>query len=261
MLRTERINQIEYVTSDILGVQNVFTTRIGGVSEGDFSSLNFGSDRGDNPDCVRENYRRICSLFGIDEDGAAVTKQVHGNVVRIVTKDDMHKCMSSVPYEADGIVTCEKGMPLFCFTADCVPVLMADKEKKSIAAVHCGWKSSVKDILKNAVEAMESLGSRRENICVAMGPAIGKCCFEVDKDVVDAIHAYIGDFDIEYRDGKYYPDLRLANKIRLLQLGLKEENIDLSDECTFCLHDRYWSHRYTLKNQLQRGSLASIIML
>ena len=261
MLRTQRIGTIEFVSSDILGVQNAFTGRSGGVSEGDFASLNIGSKRGDNPDYVRENYRRVCSLFGVDENSAAVTSQVHGNTVRIVDRNDAHICMSTVPYDADGIVTAEKGLPIMCFTADCVPVLMADSEKHCVAAVHCGWRSSVSDILNNTVSAMESLGAKRENICAALGPSIGKCCFEVGSEVVEAIENYIGPFDAAEKNGRYFVDLRLANRIRLIQLGLKEENIDVSDECTFCLHDKYWSHRYTQKNNLNRGSQCSVIML
>ena len=109
---------------------------------------------------------------------------------------------------------------------------------------------------------MVSLGAEREHICAAMGAAIGKCCFETDGDVPAAIDAYIGaDADGCYTrrsDGKYMVDLRLANKKRLLQLGLRQENIDLSEECTFCSHDKYWSHRYT---KGLRGSQAALIVL
>ena len=129
-------------------------------------------------------------------------------------------------------------------------------------AIHCGWRSSASDILKNAVERMEALGARRERICAAMGPAIGRCCFETDEDVPLALSAYLGG-DTEglwdrKENGKYLVDLRLANKRRLLQLGLREENIDLSDECTLCSHEKYWSHRYTKGN---RGSQAACIVL
>lgn len=262
MLREVIENGITYMSSDLLGVKNVFTTRWGGVSGGEFATLNLGSNRGDNIDDVAENYRRVCDLFGKGKDDACVTKQVHGNCVRPVTSADKHKCVSSVPYEADGIVTGEKGLLLFCFTADCVPVLLSDYDGKAVAAVHCGWRSSVADILGNAVAEMEKLGARRQNICAAMGPGIGKCCFECDVEVADAIHDYIGENDCcEKRGEKYYIDLREANRIRLVQLGIPAENIDVSDECTVCSHDKYWSHRYTAKHGLQRGNLAAGIML
>ena len=248
--------------SDKIQARHGFTTRFGGVSTGDFASLNLGSNRGDDPEAVRENYRRICAAFGAGIDDCAVTKQVHGAEVRIVTEADRHVCMSAVPYEADGIVTKVKGLPIFCFVADCVPVLLHDPAAGVAAAVHCGWRSSVADILGHALEKMASLGAKAEDVCAAMGAAIGKCCFETDDDVPRAIDAYIGADAVgcytQRSDGKYMVDLRLANKKRLLQLGLKEENIDLSDECTYCSHDKYWSHRYT---KGKRGSQGAVIVL
>lgn len=248
--------------SDKIQARHGFTTRFGGVSTGDFASLNLGSNRGDDPEAVRENYRRICAAFGAGIDDCAVTKQVHGAEVRIVTEADRHVCMSAVPYEADGIVTKVKGLPIFCFVADCVPVLLHDPAAGVAAAVHCGWRSSVADILGNALEKMVSLGAKAEDVRAAMGAAIGKCCFETDDDVPRAIDAYIGADAIgcytQRSDGKYMVDLRLANKKRLLQLGLKEENIDLSEECTYCSHDKYWSHRYT---KGKRGSQGAVIVL
>ena len=160
--------------SDKIQARHGFSTRYGGVSTGDFESLNLGSNRGDDPEAVRENYRRICAAFGAGIDDCAVTKQVHGAEVRIVTEKDRHVCMSAVPYEADGIVTNVKGLPIFCFVADCVPVLLHDPVAGVAAAVHCGWRSSVADILGNALEKMTSLGAKPENICAAMGAAIGK---------------------------------------------------------------------------------------
>ena len=262
MFIEKKNNDLIYMASTVLPARHAFLTRFGGVSTGPFASLNLGSTRGDDPAAVRENYRRAAALMGAGIDDCAVTKQVHGNVVRIVTKADRHVCMSTVPYEADGIVTAEKGLPLFCFTADCIPALLQDPEAGVIAAVHCGWRSSVADILQNAVREMEKLGARREKIRAALGPAIGFCCFETDDDVPDAVEAYLsGDTEglfVRRPDGKTLVDLRGANKRRLLQLGLREENIDLSEECTVCSHDKYWSHRYTKGN---RGSQAACIVL
>ena len=255
-------NGLIYMASDVLPARHAFTTRFGGVSRGPFESLNLSSGRGDDPEAVRENYRRVAALMGAEIDDCAVTKQVHGDVVRIVTREDRHRCMSKVPYEADGIVTAEKGLPLFCFTADCVPVLLLDPENAVAGAIHCGWRSSAADILKNAVEQMERLGARREKLRAALGPAIGRCCFETDEDVPLALTAYLrGDTEglFEKRaDGKTLVDLRLANKRRLLQLGLGEEHIDLSAECTFCSHDKYWSHRYT--KGIRGGQAACIVL-
>lgn len=251
-----------YMSSTLIPARHAFTTRYGGVSEGDFATLNLGSNRGDDPAAVRENYRRVCALLGAEIDGCAVTKQVHGNAVRTVTKADRHPCLSPVPYEADGLVTAERGLPIFCFTADCVPALLCDAERGVIAAVHCGWRSSVADILGEAVKAMCACGAEPEGIRAALGPAIGRCCFETDRDVPDAVEAWLdGDTQglfTRRADGKYLVDLRAANARRLEKLGLRPEHIDVSEECTFCSHDKYWSHRYT---HGRRGSQAAGIVL
>ena len=255
-------NGLVYMASDVLPFRHAFTTRWGGVSSGQFESLNLLSDKGDAPENVRENYRRICALFGVGEDDCAVTKQVHGKVVRIVTAADRHACLTPVPYEADGIVTAEKGLPIFCFTADCVPVLLGDPAHGVIGAVHCGWRSSTADILGEALTQMRTLGALTENIFAAIGPAIGKCCFETDDDVPEAVSAWLGGDTAglfqKRADGKTMVDLRAANARRLTQLGVPAEHIDISDECTFCRHDKYWSHRYT---KGKRGGQAAVIAL
>jgi len=262
MFIEENQNGLVYMRSTLIGARHAFTTRFGGVSGGAFVSLNLGSGRGDAPEAVRENWRRVCAFFGTDENGAAVTNQVHGTAVRTVTGADRHICMGPVPYEADGVVTAEKGLPIFCFTADCVPVLLWDAQGRAAGAVHCGWRSAAGDILKNALEAMCALGAEIPAIRAAVGPSIGRCCFETDDDVPAAVDAWLGGdtagLFARRADGKTMVDLRGANARRLRQLGVPEAQIDLSDECTFCSHDKYWSHRYT---KGLRGSQAAAVML
>ena len=262
MFIEENHNGLITMRSDIIGAKHAFTTRFGGVSGGEFASLNLGSNRGDDPGAVRENYRRVCALFGVDENDACVTNQVHKNEVRTVTAADKHVCMGPTPYEADGIVTAERGLPIFCFTADCVPVLLWDGMGRAVGAVHCGWRSAASDILGDAVAAMVSLGAEIPELRAAIGPAIGQCCFETDDDVPEAIDAWLqGDTAGLFRrrpDCKTMVDLKGANARRLLQLGVPAQQIDISGECTFCSHDKYWSHRYT---KGRRGSQASVIML
>ena len=262
MFIEENQNGLIYMRSDVIGAKHAFTTRFGGVSEGELASLNLGTNRGDAPENVRENYRRVCALFGVGEDEAAVTNQVHKNGVRVVTGADRHSCLSPVPYEADGIVTASTGLPLFCFTADCVPVLLWDGQGRAAGAVHCGWRSTVSDVLGNAVRAILALGAEIPELRAAIGPAIGPCCFETDDDVPDAVTAWLGgDTEGLFRrraDGKTLVDLKGANARRLMQLGVPEAQIDISEECTFCCHEKYWSHRYT---KGRRGSQASVIML
>ena len=185
-------NGLVYMTSSVITARHLFTTRYGGVSTGDFASLTLGSNRGDPQENVAENYRRVAAFFGVGRGDCAVTKQVHGNEARVATGADKHVCGSKTPYEADGLVTTERGLPIFCFVADCVPALLCDAEHGVIAAVHCGWRSSVADILGVTVEKMCALGAEPESICAAMGASIGRCCFETDDEVPDAVKKYRG---------------------------------------------------------------------
>ena len=261
MFVEENENGLVYMRSTLLPLRHAFTTRYGGVSKGEFATLNLTKSRGDEPENVRENFRRVMALLGADVDGGCVTRQVHGAQVRVVTEADRHVCLSEVPFEADGLVTKTRGMPIFCFAADCVPVLLCDAEAGVIAAVHCGWRSSVADILGVAVGKMKGLGAEPARICAAIGPAIGKCCFETDRDVPDAIERWLGGTEglVERRDdGKYLVDLRAANARRLMRLGVPAGQIDVSDECTYCSHDKYWSHRWT---RGRRGIQAAGIVL
>ncbi len=258
-----RANGVSFMTAPVIRARHGFSTRYGGVSEGIFSSLNLAMSRGDDPDAVEENYRRLTAAVGVDAGKIALTRQVHGNNVRVVTGPDAGLSDASRP-ECDGLVTAERGLALFCFTADCVPVLLCDTENGVAGAVHCGWRSSVADILGAAVEKMEELGARAESICAAIGPAIGACCFEVGPEVPEAAERLLGE-DLGKlcrpepgREGKFLLDLRGVNRRRLLQLGLRAESIAVSDECTMCLPEKYWSHRAT---RGQRGCQGALICL
>lgn len=254
-----------YLTSSVLPAVHAFSTRLGGVSKNGFETFNTSVQRGDDPADVRENYRRWCALFSAGVDDCCVTDQVHGSFVQAVTGKDRHVCLSGISTQADGLVTGEKNLPVFCFTADCVPVLLVDSAGHAAGAVHCGWKSSAADILGNAVAEMEALGAKKENIYAALGPSIGSCCFETDRDVPDALSRYLhGDTErlwTHRRDGKYLVDLRKANVRRLLQLGLLPEHIDVSSECTMCNPEKFWSARYTARHHQVRGSMVAGIML
>jgi len=256
-------NGVVFMTAPNITAKHCFTTRYGGVSTGHLSSLNLGENRGDDPANVIENYRRLGEATGIRTDHMAFTRQVHGNAVRIVTEADVHTLMGGVPYDADGIVTNIPGLAIIAFVADCVPLLIHDPVNKVAAAVHCGWRSTVADIMKNAVDKMISLGGDPKVMQAAIGASIGYCCFEVGPEVPEAVYALLPD-DHEglvrtgEQEGKFYVDLREAIARRLVQLGLERENIVISEECTVCCHDKYWSHRYTKGD---RGSQAALIML
>lgn len=257
------VNGVVFMTAPNITAKHCFTTRYGGVSEGSLASMNLGENRGDKPENVIENYRRIKEATGIDTDRLCFTKQVHGRQVRIVTEDDIHTLMTPVPYEADGLVTNIPGLAILAFVADCVPLLMHDEKNGVIAAVHCGWRSTVADIMAAAVEKMVSLGAEPAEIQAAIGTSIGYCCFEVGPEVPEAVYALLPD-DHEgivragEKEGKFYVDLREAIARRLVQLGVPRDHIEISAECTMCSYDKYWSHRVTKGD---RGNLAAMIEL
>ena len=167
--------ELMYMVSPTIPYNHCFTSRLGGVSTGYLESLNLGENRGDDEENVRENYRRLLEAMGLPEQNLCFTKQVHGREVRVVTDADRRELFTPFKYEADGIVTNVPNLPLICFTADCVPVLLCDPEAGVAAAVHCGWRSTVADILGAAVDKMIGLGALPESICAAIGPAIDIC--------------------------------------------------------------------------------------
>ena len=266
MTFTEHIapNGVVYQTAPTIARRHAFTTRIGGVSTGDQAGLNLSVHRDPDFACVAENYRLLGEATGIDLSRLARTKQVHGNVVRTVTAADVLDLALEVPYEADGLVTAEPNLALICYTADCVPVLLCDDTHGVIAAVHCGWRSSVADILAKALDAMDALGAQPHTTAAAIGPAISRCCFEVGGEVIEAVERYLGGkagglyVPSERGEGKFLLDLKAANARRLVQLGIPADAIAVSDECTFCLPEKYWSHRYT---HGRRGNQGAVIVL
>lgn len=255
--------ELMYMRAPTIAYTHCFTTRWGGISKGFLESLNLGENCGDEEENVRENYRLLLDGLGLEQQELCFTKQVHGNEVRVVTNEDRRALFTPFVYEADGIVTNVKGLPLICYTADCVPVLLSDTSSGTVAAVHCGWRSTTADILGEAVGKMMKLGATARNICAAIGPAIDICCYETGSEVPLAIEKLLGGdcgetfFEVG-ESGKFMVDLKETNRLRLMQLGLKEGNISVSDECTSCNCDRYWSHR---KTGGRRGSQAALIVI
>lgn len=246
------------------GVAHGFSTRLGGVSQGMWSSLNLGVSRGDNPDHVRENYRRFFTAIGAQGGKMAMTNQVHGGVVRTVTTADVRNDpYDKIGFDADGMMTDLPGVTLLVYTADCIPILFYDPNRRVVAAVHAGWRGTAAGIAAKAVERMgEVYGSRPEDILAAIGPGIGSDCFETHEDVPNAMTAALSTAVLSHirikENGKFAVDLKGINARRLEQSGLNPEHIAVCAQCTACLPDQYWSHRRLGTN---RGSMASAIQL
>lgn len=246
------------------GVTHGFSTRLGGMSEGMWASLNLGVNRGDDPDHVRENYRRFRAALGIAGSALAACNQVHGAVVcNITTADVKHDPYDRTDCEADGLMTAVPGITLTVFTSDCIPVLLYDPRRRVVAALHAGWRGTAAGIVTVAVEQMVSVyGSDPADILAAIGPGVGSCCFETHEDVPNAMTSAMSMNVLPFihlkENGKFSVDLKGVNANRLELAGVDRSHIAVSDDCTSCLSDKYWSHR---RQGTQRGSMASVIQL
>lgn len=254
--------RLEYLSSSLLsGAAHCFSTRFGGVSEGHLASLNLGTHRGDKPENVLENYRILGLAVGFRPEQTVFTKQIHSDIVERVGKSDCGRgLLREAEHGCDGLITDEPGIALTVFSADCTPILLFDPVRKAVGAVHAGWRGTASGIAAKAAEKMcAELGCKPENIRAAIGPCISQCCFETDADVPDAMLAALGDAaqsSIRSVGEKYYVNLKALNAIWLKRAGVTQ--IDISDECTACQPERFWSHRRVGN---QRGSLAALIML
>lgn len=257
-----REGTLEYLTSDILqGTAHCFSTRFGGVSEGALAALNLGVHRGDRPANVLENYRILGRAVGFAPKQTVFTRQIHSDIVECVGRAQCGRGLIT-PVEAgcDGLVTDETGVALTVFSADCTPVLLYDPVRRAIGAVHAGWRGTAAGIAAKAVQKMQQqFGCRPADIRAAIGPCISQCCFETDADVPTAMLDALGDAAraaVRPVGQKYYVNLKECNAIWLRRAGV--EQIDISDACTACRPERFWSHRRVGN---RRGSLAAVIML
>lgn len=259
MIRTNIRGALEYLTAEGIAVPHCFTTRYGGVSTGYLDSLNIGMHRGDAPENVMENYGILAGALGFDVQNVVLTRQVHSGIVRVVTKADAMGLDHHLYPECDGLVTNDPGTVLTVFTADCTPILLHDPVTGAVGAVHAGWRGTAADIAGNTVRTMvDAFGCRPENIRAAIGPNIGKCCFETGAEVPQAMIDALGSKALPYIEAvneKYYVDLKAINALFLQEAGVTK--VDISEDCTKCQCGRFWSHRVT---GTARGSQGAIIV-
>ncbi len=256
------IDERVYLKSEILyrvdNIKHCFTTKCGGVSSGEVLGLNLGFRCGDNPDSVIENYKIVAKDVGFPFGKITAGRQTHSANIRIITTEDAGKGVSksSEMQDVDGLVTNVANLPLVVFYADCVPILLADDEMGVVAAVHSGWRGTVSEIAGKAVEIMKNkFSSSPQNIKAAIGPSIGKCCFETGLEVASQFDKKLV---LENNNGKFFVDLWQANKMILQKSGVKEENIDVLEICTVCNSDMLYSYR---AHKDATGRMGAFIML
>lgn len=267
-------------------VEHLFTTREGGVSEGQFRSMNFSVRLGDRPENVLENYERVARILGGRASDVTGTVQTHTVNVRRVTEEDRGKvAFRREDYsDVDGLVTNVKGIILAVFTADCVPLYFVDPVKEAIGLAHSGWRGTAGNMAGIMVERMQKeFGSAPRDLIVAIGPSICQKCYEVDETVADAFRNALGEARAErmmiaregsypmtgteglrsYLEpgkapGKYQLDLWLANLIFLVRAGVMPEQVDVTDLCTAQNDKLLFSHR---ASQGKRGNMGAFLKL
>ena len=256
-IHTIKKGTLEYLAAEGISVPHAFTTRLGGVSRDHLFGLNLAMHKGDLDTNVEENYRMLTAALGVEAEKLVLTRQVHGDVIRVVTELDCRGVDHHAYPECDGLITNTWGVSLVVFTADCTPILLHDPVTGAVGAAHAGWRGTALDIAGKTVQAMvDTFGCRAADIRAAIGPNIGPCCFETDGDVPLALEESFGKAVGEWirpSGNKFYVNLKAINALALRRAGVA--SVEISQECTMCRPDRYWSHRYTRGLRGSQGAL------
>lgn len=197
---------------------------------------------------------KISGAASIDKQKIYLPIQKHTDKVLVLDSD-------LSPKVADAVITSNKGILLGIQVADCVPALLYDAKRNVIGVVHAGWRGTAASILKKAIEAMqERFSSFPIDIKIAIGPSIRWCCYHVGYDVLESVEKAtgIGEYHIN-RGGVYCLDLASANKYQAVSAGISEKNIWMSDECTYCYPDKFYSYRFAKGTIGRQGGFIGIL--
>ena len=251
---------VTYLTFPVLDatgiVTHAFSTRMGGVSEGWYSTMNFSFTRGDNREHVQENYSRMAAALGVDREKMVLTWQTHTTNIRVVSADDLGKgVVKDRDYrDIDGLLTNMPGVTLVTFFADC-------------GLAHSGWRGTVNRMGEKMIHAMkQEYGTVPEDLICCVGPSICSDCYEVGEDVADNFRDAFSKEDCEHIVfpsksgviGKRQLDLWEANRRILMEAGVPSKNISVTDICTKCNPDKLFSHRAMGE---KRGNLCAFLAL
>lgn len=247
MFEFVRRGAIDLFESGILripGLEHAFSTRNSGVSPPPFNTLNFSVMEGDTDQNVKCNWDRLAEGVGIGAEQFLTLRQVHGDRILFVKSGELLDDLRA-GLEYDAFITDARGLALCIKTADCVPVLLADRGLKSVAAVHAGWRGTSLQIARKTAQAMiDRFRIDPAGLLAAIGPSICSRCYEVDSPVRDAMSGVPGEeLFVDCGPGKWKYDLPGANRLQLLEAGIPDTNISISGLCTACRADLFFSHR------------------
>lgn len=239
-------------------ISHGFFTRIGGVSEGVYNSLNVGLGSSDKQEMVVINRQLICDTLGAEAGQLATVSQIHSAEVAVV-----EQAMAGNRPRADALVTNVPGLAIGILTADCGPVLFADEKAGVIGAAHAGWKGAMTGVLENTISKMIELGARRENISATLGPCISQKNYEVGPEYLssflDADESNNHYFIPSKKEGHSMFDLSAYVVDRLVNSGVNANSTGL---CTYQDADRFFSYRRSVhQNEPDYGRQISAIML
>ena len=263
-------NGVVYLTFPLLEQQewivHGFSTRLGGVSQGDVGSMNLSFGRETSRENVEENHRRLAAAVGYQPERMVFSRQTHTTNVMVTTEKDCGLGFTrGRDYDdIDGLVTNVPGVVLVTFYADCVPLLLVDPVHHAVGSAHSGWRGTVANMGKAVLDAMKrEYGTEPKDVLAAIGPSICQDCYEVSKDVIDQFRKadprelwpslFYGK-----PDGKYQLNLWEACRQNFLRAGVPEDQISLPDLCTCCNPGLLYSHR---ASHGKRGNLAAVLMI
>ena len=269
--KTMELNNVDTVPfltfnslKEINFIKHGFSTRLGGVSKGIFSTMNLALNRGDNIEDVLENYKRLCNSIGVDYNTLVASSQDHNTFVRNVTEEQYGIGITKPKdiLSVDALITNRPNVTLVTYYADCTPLFFVDTKNKAIGLAHAGWRGTVGKIGEKVIKKMTAdFGTNPTDLVCAVGPAISKCCYEVDKTCAEQFYNLNLDdskFIFPKENNKFMIDLLETNRQILVSSGVKESNITISDLCTQCNSHLLWSHRAT---KGQRGTMCAMMSI
>lgn len=254
-MRSHRQGELIYFTFPLFDrfceLTHAVSTRLGGLSTGVYRSLNIGFHVGDEKSNVLGNRKILCKTLGLNLDSVVAGEQVHGTHMEMVQADDRGKgaysLKGSLPH-TDALITDVPGICLLIMVADCPGVLLYDPKHKAIALAHAGWRGGVKNIIQKVVRNMsQSFHTDSQDLLVGISPSIGPCCYRIGEDTLEKLASSFPqcweDFVISKPEGSFHLDLWGLNKHQLLEMGVKQKNIEIARLCSVCRTDLFYSYR------------------